>query len=146
MTGQILFFGTSKVLEANGASITNNSIAQANDSNYGIVADGANYPNAKFVFSGAFATATGIENKTIGLYARPLNIKGVNDSEVPEAIRPTVRIGFFVLNDVTTTQYIELMAYDVPWEAEYYIHNNGIGQTLSAGWTLDVVPFSSGIA
>jgi hypothetical protein len=145
MTGQILFFGTPKALEANGASTTNNSITQANDATYGVVADGSNYPNAKFVFSGAFATAP-VENTTINLYARPLNIKSTNDTEVPETTRPTVRIGYFVLNNVTTTQYIELLAYDVPWEAEYYIHNNGTGQTLSTGWTLDVFPFSIGIA
>jgi hypothetical protein len=145
MTGQILFFGTPKVLEANGVSIVNNSLSQANDANYGVSADGANYPHAKFVFSGAFAVAPA-ENTTLGLYARPLNIKGINDAEVPEATRSTVRVGYFVLNNVTTTQYIELLARDIPWEAEYYIHNNGSGQTLSAGWTLDAVPFTAGIA
>jgi hypothetical protein len=142
MAGEaIVVVGTPKTLEANGASTANTVVTQANDATYGIVADGASFPDAKFVFSGAFATAP-TENSVIGLYARPLNIDGTADTEVPEATRPTVFIGSFTMNNVTTTQYAELIARDVPWEAEYYIHNNGTGQTLSAGWTLKVTPFS----
>ena len=142
MAGEaIIVPGTPKALEANGGSTTNGSVTQANDATYGIVADGASFPHAKFVFSGAFATAP-TEGTVINLLARPLNIKSTNDSEVPEATRNTVWVAPFVINNVTTTQYIEAIAYDVPWEAEYYIHNDGTGQTLSAGWTLDVVPFS----
>lgn len=136
-----LTFGTQKTLEANGASITNNSIAQADDASYGVVADGGNYPHARFVFSGAFATAP-TENTVLGLYARSLNIDSTNDADAPETSCPVRFVGTFVLNNVTTTQYLEVVAYDVPWEADYYIHNNGSGQTLSAGWTLKVTPFS----
>lgn len=136
-----LVFGTEKTLEANGASITNNAIAQANDATYGVVADGGNFPHARFVFSGAFATAP-TENTVLGLYARPLNIDGTNDADAPEVSRPVVFIGPFVLNNVTSAQYLEIKAYDVPWDAEYYVHNSGSGQTLSSGWTLKVTPFS----
>ena len=142
MSGEtILKFGTPKTLEANGASIANNTIAQANDADYGVVADGAYYPDAKFVASVTFSAAP-TEGTTIALYARPLNISGTNDSEVPETTRPTVFIGTFVVNNVTTAQYIELLAQDVPWEASYYLHNNGTGQTISAGWTLVVTPYT----
>lgn len=142
MAGEtIIVLGTTKTLEANGGSITNNSVVQANDATYGIVADGASFPDAKFVFAGAYTSAP-TEGAVIALYARPINIDSTNDSEAPEATRSTVWIGNFVLNNVTTTQYIELIAYDVPWEAEYYIHNVNAGQTLSAGWTLKVTPFS----
>lgn len=142
MSGEtILVFGTPKTLEANGASTANNTISQADDASYGVVADGAYYPDAKFVLSFAFGTAP-TEGTVIALYARPLNISGTNDAEVPETARPTVFIGSFVVNNVTTTQYAELLARDVPWEADYYIHNNGTGQTISAGWTLTVTPFS----
>jgi hypothetical protein len=142
MAGEaIVVPGTPKTLEASGASTANNVVTQANDATYNIVADGASFPDAKFVFSGAFATAP-TKNSVIGLYARPLNIDGTADTEVPEATRPTVWIGSFIMNNVTTAQYCELIARDVPWEAEYYIHNNNTGQTLSAGWTLKVTPFS----
>ena len=141
----IVKLGTPKTLEASGASIANNALAQADDASYGIVADGANYPDARFVLTGAFATAP-TENTTLALYARPLNIDGTADADVPETTRPTEYIGVFVVNNVTTSQSLRLMAYNIPWEADYYIHNNGTGQTLSAGWTLKVTPCTIGPA
>ena len=140
MSGEtIIKLGTPKTLEANGASIANNTLAQADDTGYSISADGAYYPDAKFVIAATFVTAP-TEGTTLALYARPLDIDGTNDAEVPETTRPTVFIGTFSVNNVTTAQYIELLAQDVPWSASYYIHNNGTGQTVSAGWTLKVTP------
>lgn len=142
MAGEmIVVLGTQKTLEANGASIANNALAQADDASYGIVADGSSYPHARFVLAGAFATAP-TENTVLALYARPLNIDSTNDADAPETTRPVVFIGSFVVNNVTTTQYLAVDARNVPWEADYYIHNNGTGQTLSAGWTLKVTPYS----
>ena len=140
MSGEtIVKFGTVKTLEANGASTANNALAQADDASYSVASDGAYYPDAKFVISVTFGTAP-TEGTTLALYARPLDIDGTNDAEVPETTKPTVFIGTFVVNNVTTAQYIELLAQDVPWSASYYIHNNGTGQTVSAGWTLKVTP------
>lgn len=140
MSGEtILKLGTPKTLEANGESIANNTLAQADNASYSVASDGAYYPDAKFVISVTFGTAP-TEGTTLALYARPLDIDGTNDAEVPETTRPTVFIGTFVVNNVTTAQYIELLAQDVPWSASYYIHNNGTGQTVSAGWTLKVTP------
>ena len=140
MSGEtILKLGTPKTLEANGSNIANNALAQADDANYSVSSDGAYYPDAKFVASFTFGTAP-TEGTVLALYARPLDIDGTNDAEVPETTRPTVFIGTFAVNNVTTTQYAELIAQDVPWNASYYLHNNGTGQTLSAGWTLKVTP------
>lgn len=140
MSGEVILKrGTPKTLEANGASIANNALAQADDANYDVVVDGADYPDAKFVLAATFGTAP-TENTTLALYAKPLDIDGTNDADAPETTRPTVFIGTFTLNNVTTAQYIELLARDVPWKADYYLHNNGTGQTLSAGWTLKVTP------
>ena len=137
----IVTLGTPKTLEANGASIANNTLAQADDANYSISADGAYFPDAKFVLAATFGTAP-TEGTTLALYASPLDIDGTNDAEVPETTRPTVFIGTFAVNNVTTTQYIELLTQDVPWNASYYLHNNGTGQTVSAGWTLKVTPYT----
>lgn len=137
----IVSLGTQKTLEANGGSIANNTLAWADDANYSISADGAYFPDAKFVVSVTFGTAP-TEGTTLALYARPLDIDGTNDAEVPETTRPTVFIGTFAVNNVTTAQYIELLAQDVPWNAAYYLHNNGTGQTVSAGWTLKATPFT----
>lgn len=139
MAGEaVIVLGTPATLEANGGSITSGSVVQANDATYAI-ASNAYFPDAKFVASFTFATAP-TEGTVLALYARPINIDSTNDAEVPEATRPTVYIGSFVVNNVTTAQYAELLAEDVPWEAEYYIHNNGTGQTVSAGWTLKATP------
>lgn len=142
MSGEtIIKLGTPKTLEANGASIANNTLAQADDASYSVASDGAYYPDAKFVISVTFGTAP-TEGTTLALYARPLNIDGTNNAEVPEITRPTVFIGTFSVNNVTTAQYAELIVQDVPWNASYYLHNNGTGQTLSAGWTLKVTPYT----
>lgn len=140
MAGEtILKFGMPKTLEANGASIANNALMQADDASYDVAADGSYYPDAKFVVSFTFGTAP-TEGTVLALYARPLDIDGTSDGEVPETTRPTVYVGAFVVNNATTTQYVALLARDVPWKADYYLHNSGTGQTVSAGWTLKVMP------
>lgn len=140
MSGEtIVKLGTQKTLEANGVSIANNTLALADDASYNIVADGAYYPDTDFVLTATFGTAP-IEGMVIALYARPLDVDGTADTEVPETTRPTVFVGSFVVNDVTTAQTMTLRAFDVPTKADYYIHNNGTGQTISAGWVLKVTP------
>lgn len=142
MANEVIYaFGSEKTLEANGGSCASGAIVQANDATYGVVADGASFPDARFVWKGQFATVTSIENKTIDLYARALNIDGTNDQTAPTATYTQKYIGSFFLqaSSTNTDQYVALIAYDVPAEAEYYIINNA-GQTLSAGWTLKVTP------
>ena len=141
----IVFLGTQKTLEASGASIANNALAQADDASYGIVADGANYPDARFVLTGTFST-TATENTTLALYARPLNIDGTTDADAPETTRPTQYIGVFVVNNGTSPQSLVCNAQNVPWEADYYIHNNNTTGVLAAGWTLKVTPCTIGPA
>lgn len=141
----IVKLGTQKTLEASGAAIANNTLALADDASYSIAADGAYYPDARFVLTGTFTVAP-TENTTLALYARPLNINGTGDADAPETTRPTQYIGVFAVNNVTTAQSLVLMAQNVPWEADYYIHNNGTGQTLAAGWVLLVTPCTIGPA
>lgn len=141
-----IFAGTQKTLMTSGASIANNALAQATTANYAVVADGLGYPDAEFVLSATFATAP-TEGATLALYCAPQDIDGTNDAQVPEATRPTVFIGVFVVNDVTSAQYIPLngiVARDVPLVGSYYLHNNGTGQSVSAGWTLKVTPRTKG--
>ena len=142
MAGEtIVVFGTPKTLEANGGSIANNAVVQADDATYDQVSDGASFIYADFVLSFTYASAP-TEGTVLALYARPLDIDGTNDAEVPEAARPTMFIGSFVVNNVTTAQYAQLIERQVPKLASYYIHNSATGQTVSAGWTLKVTPRS----
>lgn len=141
----IIKTGTQKTLEANGASIANIALGQADDASYAVVADGGGYPDAEFVLTCTFATAP-TDNTTLALYARPLNVDGTADTEAPESSRPTYPVGVFMVNNVTTAQTMVLRARDLPLEASYYLYNNGTGRTLSAGWVLKVTPMTRGPA
>jgi hypothetical protein len=146
MAGEaIVKWGTQKSLEASGGAIAAGAVVQANDATYGLAADGANYPDAEFVLAAAFSVAP-TEGGVLALYARPLNIDGTADAEVPEAALPGWFVGSFVVNNVTSTQYMTLLAQDLPAEAEYYIHNVSAAQTVSAGWSLKVKPRTLGPA
>ena len=105
----IVKLGTQKTLEASGASIANNTLAQANDASYSIATDGAYYPDARFVLTGTFATAP-TENTTLALYARPLNIDGTADADAPETTRPVQYIGVLVGGNATTAPSLALLA------------------------------------
>lgn len=140
MAGEAIYkYGTQKTLEANGGSITNGTVVQANDATYSVVADGAYYPDAEFVASFTYGTGP-TEGTALVLLARPINIDSTNDAEVPEAGLPQVFVGSFVVNNVTTLQYQLCVGYNLPREAEYYLYNASTGQTVSAGWTLKVTP------
>ena len=140
-TETILVTGTTKTLEANGAAIANNAVGQADDATYDIQADGGGYPDVRFVLGLTFSVAP-TEGTTVALLARPIDVDGTADAEVPETSRPTVYIGAAIVNNVTSAQYHEIYAQDVPWKAEYYLHNAGTGQTIAAGWTLKVIPYT----
>lgn len=133
--------GTTVTLEANGSSITSGSVVQADDDTYDTSVDGEGAPDAEFVLSFAFAS-TPTENGVLPLMARPLDIRSTNDAEVPELARPTHWVGNFVVNNVTTTQYARLLAKRLPKNCSFYLGNSGTGQTVSAGWVLDVTPLA----
>lgn len=138
----IVAVGTSITLEAAGAAITNGAVVPADDAEYALAADAANWPDAEFALAATWATSTSIEGRVVNLYARPLDIDGTADAEIPEAARPTMFIGSFVANGVTTLQYMQLQggfARDLPRKAAYYLHND-TGQTISSGWTLKATP------
>lgn len=141
----IVKLGTTKTLEASGASNANNTMVAADDATYGVVADGSSYPDADFVLAVAFGTAPSV-NTAIDLYAQELNIDGTNDAVAPTTTHRKRYIGSFVVINQTAMQYIKLTAYDVPLEASYFLHNNATGQTMSAGWTLKVTPRTIGPA
>lgn len=140
MSGEVIVvYGSTKMLEASGGQIPNNSIGRADDSAYDIAVDGANFPEGLFVLTGTFG-GNPAENTVLALCARPLQLDGTNDAEVPETTRPTRLLGYFTVNNVNTLQVMDLVALDLPRKAEYYIHNAGTGQALMAGWQLRVTP------
>lgn len=141
----IVYLGTQKTLEASGAAIANNTLVQADDASYSIIADGAKYPDAEFVLTVQYTTAP-TENTTLALYARSLDVDGTADADAPETTRPEKFIGTYPVNNVTTVQTLVLRAQDVPTVGDYYIHNVGTGQQVNAGWVLKVTPRTIGPA
>lgn len=131
--------GAAVTLEASGASIANNAIGVADDASYDAAVEGDWLADAEFVLTATFGVAP-TESTALALYAQPLNIEGANDSEAPETARPTRFIGSFIVNNVTTAQYMTLIGRNVPKLATYYLHNAGTGQTLSVGWVLKAYP------
>lgn len=134
--------GTTKTLEANGSSITSNSLVQADDANYDTSSDGEGAPDAEFSASFTFGSAP-TEGTVLAVFARPLDVIGTGDTEVPEMARPTRYIGRFVVNNVTSLQYgVPFVSRDLPKQASYYMGNVATGQTVSTGWTLYATPIA----
>jgi hypothetical protein len=136
-----LIYGTQKTLEANGASITSTSFAQADDAGVSS-SDTGDYPDGDFALTCTFGTAPAA-NKAINVYVQPLNIDDTSDSPSPSANFKRHFVGAFVPNNVNTAQTLFLRAYDLPKEFNVWLENQG-GQTISAGWVLKFTPRTVG--
>jgi hypothetical protein len=148
MSGEILaVFDTTKIkaLESGGLQLTNGSILPAAVASYDIVSDGNGYPDGRFVLTCTFAAAPTL-NSAVSLYARELGVDGAANTPVPKLGRPGRIIGSFLVDSVTAVQSLVLNAYNLPPKADYYLHNNGTGQSISAGWTLKVTPQTAKVA
>jgi hypothetical protein len=106
-------------------------------------------PYARFILMCQFATVTSVANKPAIIHARPINIDGTDDPVAPSASR-LMSIGQFNVYAaaVTTNYYFESSLCELPLlksgqEIEFYLENL-TGQTISAGWTLKMMPLSYG--
>lgn len=142
MSGEmIVVLGTEKTLVSSGASLSNNTMSAASSATYNRDTDGGGYPDAEIVLAVAFGTAPTV-NTTLDLYARELDIDGTNDAVAPTTTYKRRFICSFPVFNQTATQYIKALAFEVPPLSEFYLHNNATGQTVSAGWTLNIKPRS----
>lgn len=139
MAGESIFiYGTTVNVVTSGASLTSTSFSGAPAS-----AVTGSHVLGDVVFEGTFAVAPDAE-KVLYLYRRDLNIKGTTDSQIPSSSNKNTYIGTINLAN-TTTQACQISAIPLSPDCEFYIENAS-GQTLNAGWTLDVKPFGYGIA
>lgn len=145
-------FGTQdEVSVASPGTIANNAFSAGSDVSAWTNDDDA--PYAAFLLECQFDTTAPTDGVgSIDLYARPLNVQSTNEPNAPDANFPFVHIGSFqidwgVANDVnffTGIPFATLPAFKAAQEYEFYLHNNGTGQTIGAGWNLWVSPFSYG--
>jgi len=132
---------TPKVLESAGTGFASGSLVPASNT-YDKIVDGGGYPDGQFILAATFNTAP-VENSLISLYVREYAMDGSGvRTDAPETTRPGRQIGSFQVNDRTASQPMILTVNDLPAKADYYLHNNGTGQAVAAGWKLTVVPRS----
>lgn len=134
-----IVYGTQKTLTTTLAAFASNALS-ASCGTYDS-SDTADYPDADFVLKVTFGTAP-TERTTIDLLVRPLNIQGTNDADAPQATYRPHLLGSFVLDNVTTAQYLFARVYDLPKEGEIFLYNNNSGQTTSANAELYMTPRS----
>lgn len=133
--------GSTVTLEANGGSCADATFVKADDDTLAPT-DDPGYPFVRFVLAVTFGAAP-TAGRGINLYERKLNIDGTNDAPEPDASYKYDLIGTFIVDGVSTTQYLALDYRPRPshQDAEYYLENQA-GQTISAGWTLKATPFT----
>lgn len=133
--------------------VTPGAIAAAAFSTAGDVVSGGwtntdDAPIGEFVLKCTFSVApTALE--PVNLYVRPMNLQSSNDPPQPDATYTHSFIGVFVVDAVTTAQYLHATAVlpnlITSQVYEFYIEN-GTGQTISAGWQMWVTPKTVGPA
>ena len=139
MAGEsIVVYGITVNAVTSGASVINTAFSVAPTSS--VV---GSHVLADAVLSGTFAVAP-VASQSVHLYRRDMNIKGVSAAPAPLASNKNIYVGSFILS-TDVTQTINLPAIPLSPDCEFYIENDS-GQTLNAGWTLDIKPFGYGIA
>lgn len=138
------FFGTTDTVTSSSSSLVDGGFSASSDIVLWTNDDDA--PIAAFLLEATFSVAPSA-NSFVNLYARPMNVSGVNDGDVPDGNFNHVYLGAFPLNNVTTRQYVAIDArlsnVKSSQEYEFFIQNNA-GQTISAGWDLKVTPKTIG--
>lgn len=106
-------------------------------------------PFAKFLLNCQWATVTSVANKVVAIHARPINVDGTSDPVAPSASRSRA-IGYFncYAAAINTDYLFESDLCELPnlksgQEYEFYLENL-TGQTISAGWTLKIMPETRG--
>ena len=100
-----------------------------------------------FVLEATFAAAPDIRS-AVSLFARLLDFQSTNDMPIPDTNYDGIYLGAFVVDNVTTAQYLVLPDAPIPAAEtsqviEFYIQND-CGQSLPAGWDLWVTPKTFG--
>jgi len=141
MAGELLRdYGSWVDLEASGASITNNSFAQADDANLDLQTSGR--PHAQFEIEFAYGTNP-TANTPIALHAQDLDLMGgTSDGRSPSANNLGGYFAQVSVENTTSTQRRRFEVFDAPVLAAIWLQNAGTGQTISSGWKLRVRGFT----
>ena len=138
---------TEVTLEDSGASVANAGFIAA-DATTLSSANHSNYPLADFAFksigTGAALASTG--SLVVNLYRQPLNFDTTaGDEPNPSASLKAHYVGSFILPlsaASNSTYYAQLDNVPLIFGEQQFWLENGLGQTLNAGWTLKATPKS----
>lgn len=138
------FFGTQDTLGTTSADVLTTAFSVAGDLSTWTNDDDA--PKASVVLLADFTVAPAVGD-VINLYIRLLNVQDTNDASVVDANYKYKWVGSFILDNVTTAQYITI-EIDLPnnitsQQYEFYVENSTL-QTLPAGWDIFVTPKTIG--
>ena len=142
----IEFWGTLDDLDSTSAAVSNDAYSVSGDLAQWTNDDDA--PMATMVGLFTFGVAP-TASTTIDLFARLMNIADTTkDADTPTDDIPRIYLGSYTLENVTAEQVI---AIDIHLPNvytsqlyEFYIKNNGTGQSLSSGWSLQIAPKTLG--
>lgn len=142
----IEFYGTLDDLDSSSGTVANNAYSVAGDLAAWTNDDDAPMATMVGLFTFSVAPTAGT---TIDLFCRLLNIADTTkDTQTPNDDQPVIYMGSYVLDNVTTEQVLAIEIHlpnaKTSQEYEFYIKNNGTGQTLSSGWSLQITPKTYG--
>ena len=132
--------GSSQTLEASGASVSNNAVGTADDSNLDNTTELAFYYD--FELNGGFGSSV-TAGEDLDLYLVP-KVDGTNladkDTSTP-LFQPSHYRGTFITpTNGTSARRMTIEAVPLgPYVYTAYVHNKS-GQTLSSTWTLKAFP------
>ena len=146
----IVFFGTQdQVDDGSTSTITNNAFSAAADVSTWTNDDDA--PLGAAVLECQFDTTMPTVG-SIGLFAHLLNVQGTNESGVPDGSNEHVHVGTFRIdfgvaadvNFFTIIPLFQMPMVKASQEVDWYLKNEGTGQTIGIDWNLWITPLTHG--
>lgn len=146
----ILFFGTEDQIDSTAGTIADNTFSVAGDVD-STWSNDDDAPLGAALLKCQFDTTMPTVG-SIGLHARLLDVDGTSDMPIPSANYPHIYVGTFpidfgVANDVdfyTMIPLFQMPMYQTSQIIEWYLKNDGTGQTIGAAWSLWVTPITQG--
>jgi hypothetical protein len=143
-------FGTQdQVDDGSTSTIANNAYSVAADISEWTNTEDA--PFANFILECQFDTTMPTAG-AIDLFARVKDIQGGNEPGVPSDSHRKIWLGTFAIdflvsadtNFFTTIEHAKLPLFYTSQKIDFYLKNNGTGQTMGQDWNLWINPYTYG--
>ena len=147
-------FGTQdEVTSGTPATIATTAYGKADQAGTAAWTNSDNAPYGSAVLKAQFDTTMPTVG-TIELFAHLLNVQSTNDVGAPDANNPLVHVGGFEIDfgiAADTDFYMILPEFEMPQAGnaqaiDWYLKNEGTGQTIGVSWQLWITPKALGPA